>query len=76
MARTNTPTPLWDFCTLYATDLRNRLAKPLHQLYGHTPYEMLTGNTPDISEFLEYEWYQPVWYFEPTTFPNQREILT
>jgi hypothetical protein len=75
MARTKTPTPLWDFCTLYATDLRNRLARPLHQLHGCTPYEMLTGNTPDISEFLEYEWYQPVWYFEPTAFPNQRKIL-
>ncbi len=75
MARTKTPTTLWDFGTFYATDLRNRLAIPLHQLHGCIPYEMLIGNTPDISEFLEYEWYQPVWYFEPTAFPNQRKIL-
>jgi hypothetical protein len=75
MARSHTPSPLWDFCTLYTTDLRNRLARPLHQLQGRTPYEVLTGNTPDISEFLEYEWYQPVWYFDPTAFPNQRKIL-
>lgn len=36
MARTNTPSPLGDFCTLYTTDLRNRLARPLHQLHGRT----------------------------------------
>jgi hypothetical protein len=36
---------------------------------------VLTGNTPDISEFLEYKWYQPVWYYEPTAFPEQRKHL-
>jgi hypothetical protein len=75
MACTNTLSSLWDFYTLYTTKLRNRLARPLHQLKGQTPYEMLTGNTPDISEFLGYESYQPVWYFEPTTIPNQCNIL-
>jgi len=71
MSRSRTPHKLWDFCCMYATELRNRLARPLPQLHGRTPYEMITGNTPDISEFLEFEWYQPVWYFEPTTFPDQ-----
>jgi hypothetical protein len=36
---------------------------------------MISGNTPDISEFLEYEWYQPVWYYEPTAFPDQERHL-
>ncbi len=26
---------------------------------------------PDISEFLEFTWYEPVWYFEPAAFPEQ-----
>jgi hypothetical protein len=47
----------------------------LRQLHERTPYEILTGNTPDISEFVEYEWYQPVWYFEPSAFPEQRKYL-
>ncbi len=75
MSRTNIPHKLWDFCCLYATELRNRLARPLPQLHGCTPYEMISGNTPDISEFLEYEWYQPVWYYEPTAFPDQERHL-
>jgi hypothetical protein len=32
---------------------------------------MITGNTPDISELLEFGWYQPIWYYEPEVFPNQ-----
>mmetsp|Transcript_24287 Transcript_24287/g.34810 ORF Transcript_24287/g.34810 Transcript_24287/m.34810 type:complete len:1184 (-) Transcript_24287:1334-4885(-) len=75
MARTNTPPHLWDFCAVYTADLRNRLALPLPQLHGRTPHEVLTGNTPDVSEFLEFEWYQPVWYYDPEPFPEQRRKL-
>jgi hypothetical protein len=32
---------------------------PLSQLHGSTSYEVLTGKTPDVCEFLEYKWYQP-----------------
>jgi hypothetical protein len=71
MARTNSPKALWDFCTMYTMDLCNRLVRPLSQLHGRTPYELPTGNTPNISEFLEYEWYQPVWYYDPAPFSNQ-----
>jgi len=75
MARTNTPPHLWGFCAVYTADLRNRLALPLTQLHGRTPHEVLTGNTPDISEFLEFEWYQPIWYYDPEPFPEQRRKL-
>lgn len=75
MSRVQSPHKLWDFCCLYVVELRNRLARPLPQLHGRTPYEIIAGNTPNISEFLEYEWYQPVWYYEPTVFPNQEKHL-
>jgi hypothetical protein len=55
-------------------ELRNRTARPLPQLNGRTPYKILTGNTPDISEFLEFGWYQLVWYNEPQVFPNQTRL--
>lgn len=32
MSHSNTPKQLWDFCTMYSMDLRNRLACPLPQL--------------------------------------------
>ena len=62
-SRSQTPTVLWDFCCQYVVELRNRIACLLLQLHGHTPYKMITGNTPDISKFLEFTWYQPVWYY-------------
>jgi hypothetical protein len=71
MSRTQTPKKLWDYCMVYVTKLRNRLALPLYKLHGRTPYEVLTGNTPDISEYLEFEWYQPVWIYDSASFPEQ-----
>jgi hypothetical protein len=68
MGRTNTPHKLWDFCCQYVTELRNRLARPLPQLHGRTPYEILAGNTSDISEFLEFEWFQPIWHMSQVFF--------
>jgi hypothetical protein len=73
---TTLPHKLWDFCCLYATDLQNHLARLLPQLNGRTPYEMKMGNTLDISELLEFEWYQPIWYYEPSAFPQQNRLIT
>lgn len=75
MSRTRTPKRLWDYCMIYVTDLRNRLALPLPQLQGRTPYEVLTGNTPDISELLQFEWYQPIWIYNSATFPEQKRTI-
>jgi len=74
MARTNTPTLLWYYCCQYAVDLQNRLARPLPRLNGRTPQEVITGNTPDtsIAEYLEFMWYEPVWYYEPGSFPEEK----
>ena len=71
MSRTNAPKKLWDFAAVYTADLRHCLALPLYKLHGRTPIEALTVNTPDISELLEFEWYQPVWIFDPGPFPEQ-----
>jgi hypothetical protein len=75
MSRTHTPKKLWDYCLTYVCELRNRLALPLYQLHGRTPHEVLTGNTPDISEYLEFEWYQPIWVYDTTAFPEQRRTI-
>jgi hypothetical protein len=71
MSQSRTPHKLWDFCCQYVVDLHNRLARPLPQLQGRTPFELITVNTPNISQFLEFTWYQPIWYYEPIVFPNQ-----
>ncbi len=75
MGRTNTPSQLWHFWCQYTAELQNRLARPVPWLQGCTPYEIMMGNMPDVSEFLEFEWYQPVWYFEPGVFRQQEHLL-
>jgi hypothetical protein len=56
-------------------ELRNQISRPLPQLKGITPFKVLTGNTPEISEFLKVTWYQPIWYYEPNVFPKQNKQL-
>ena len=63
---------LWDFCLTYVTDNHSLTDHPIYKLYGRTPYEILTGDTRYISEFVEYDWYEPVWYLEPGDFPGDR----
>jgi len=75
MGRTRTPIKLWDFCAHYVSHLHNHIVRPLADLHGRTPYERITGNTPDISELLEFEWYQPIWYYEPSEFPHENKLL-
>jgi len=71
MSRAKTPKRLWDFCSRYVAEIRSLTAQPLYSLHGRTPYELVTGNTPDISEYLAFRWYQPVYYFDTAAFPEE-----
>ncbi len=72
MLRTRTPKPLWDYCANYVSEIMCFTANDLTILHGRTPYELVTGNTPDISEYAEFGWYKPIYYFEDLPFPNPK----
>jgi len=64
---------LWDYCTIYHCKLRNLMVHPHYKAQGRTPYEIVTGRTPDISEYLDYHWFQTVWYLDQDAqFPEER----
>ena len=65
MRRTNTPLVLWDYCVEYNAELRCMTATNLFDLNGRTPFETVLGFTPDISELVEFSWYQWIWYHDP-----------
>jgi hypothetical protein len=45
-------------------------------LQGRTPYELVTGNTPDISEYTDFNWYENIWYHDQkATFPDDKRKL-
>jgi hypothetical protein len=40
------------------------------------PTELVDGNTPDISEYAQFDWYQLVWYIDPAVqFPDDTRKL-
>ena len=75
MLRSRSPECLWDFCCVYALDIWTMMSHLLPQLEGRTPYEHVTGNTPDISEYLDFSWYAPVWYYDNKDWPEQKATL-
>ena len=70
--RTNTPIFLWFLSLQYVVYLLNHLA--VKSFHWWTPIEVSTGNTPDISNLLQFHWYQPVLYLDPSSsYPTSKE---
>ena len=69
------PRRLWDFCMTHQTKLRQFL--PRNKLNGRTAYEHVTGKTPDISEYCDFDFYDLVWYHAGThhDFSNDNRAL-
>jgi hypothetical protein len=76
MMHSRAPKQLWDYCTIYQCEIRSLTAHPHYSLNGGTPYEIVTGRTPDISEYLDFGWYDDLWYFDQEAdFPNDARKL-
>ena len=51
--------------------IRRLTAHDIHSLHDRVPCEAVEGNTPDISEYAQFDWYQYVWYHDPAVqFPQ------
>jgi hypothetical protein len=59
---TNTPVGMWALCIKYVCLLKNHTARS--SLKDRTPMEKRTGSTLDISKFLTYRWYEPVYFLD------------
>ena len=55
------PRRLSDFALNHSAKIMQLL--PRVSLNGRTGYEYVTGKTPDISEFIDFDFYDLVWYF-------------
>jgi hypothetical protein len=61
----------------YASEAASRIMRlPASNLCGgRTPEEAVAGNTPDISEDSQFEFYEVVWYRDLAEFPDNRKQL-
>ena len=57
----NVPKRLWDYGMAHASQIRQFVARGPD---WRTPYEEITGDTPDISEWVDFIFYDWVWYWD------------
>eukprot|EP00536_Pseudo-nitzschia_multiseries_P014229 jgi/Psemu1/214147/e_gw1.674.34.1 len=65
MDRTGTPPHLWLLCMQYVGRLMNHLSDPT--LSDKQPFFIATGIIGDISPYLSFFWFEPVYYKTPDT---------
>ena len=57
MLKKKVPMRLWDFGFVWVCETENVCANLSKYSEGRTPIEIVTGDTPDISEYLDFEFY-------------------
>ena len=74
--RARSPKRLWDYCGEWVAAIQQLTAHDLPGLRDRVPAEMVDGHTPDISEYAQFDWYQYVWYYNPSVqFPDDAKRL-
>ncbi|KAI2495965.1 Reverse transcriptase (RNA-dependent DNA polymerase) [Fragilaria crotonensis] len=61
MLKRKVPPRLWDYGLVYETNILNRIPRGQQQRTGIV---LITGETPDISEWLDFQFYDRVWYYD------------
>ena len=64
MHRKHVPRGLWDYDLKWVSEVRVRTSSDAVDLKGRTPLEQITGDTVDISEYLDFGLYDWCWYHE------------
>jgi hypothetical protein len=73
--KTKSPARLWDHCLELEGYIRSHTAIDSFKLQGQVPETIVSGQTADISPFVEFGWYDWVkWWDGPAKFPEKKEI--
>ena len=74
--RSKCPLKLWDDCLERQAYIRSFTAHDIFGLKGETPETMVNGETPDISEFAQFKWYEWVKFRDQqVAFPDDKLAL-
>jgi hypothetical protein len=65
------PARLWDYAMVHITKLMNFTARGKN---GRTGREEITGETPDISEYTDFDFYDWVWYWDTPDRDNSPKV--
>ena len=76
MIRKKVPLRFWCYAMEYYCDLSSVMVPGMYRNKGRTGYEIVFGNTPDISEYVEFEFYDYCWYWDtPQDYPHEKKQL-
>ena len=64
MFRKRVPRKLWDYGMRWVCETMQRTWLRNHRIDGGIPLEFVTGETLDISEYLDFGFYDQVWFHE------------
>ena len=67
MLKTGSPKRLWDDCIELQAFIKSNTYSDHFLCEGQTPETIVTGDTPDITPFVQAGWYDWVWYFDTDT---------
>ncbi len=70
LCRSKAPRRLWCFCGKWMAAL------DIPQLQGRVPDQDVLGSTPDVSQHAQFDWYEPVLYWDLVgAFPHEQKLL-
>ena len=76
MVKAKSPSKLWDHCLELEGYIRSHTANDNYELQGQVPETILSGQTADISPFVEHPWYGWVKFYDHrSSYPEPREVL-
>ena len=58
------PKEFWDYGMLWVCEIQQHTHMRTHQIDGGVPLENITGETEDISDYLDFGFYDRVWFHE------------
>ena len=62
MLKKRVPKCLWDYGLRWVCEIQNRTSNTSRGLNGRCPLEMITGESVDITEYLDFGFYDWIWY--------------
>ena len=71
MRETNTPFRLIDYVMSYVCEIRNFVPLQVVGTNDRSPHELVYNETPDISEYSSFGWFDFVWFWNPIDFQKQ-----
>ena len=69
------PANLWCVGLTHLSNLRMKQSHMTERGNSRTAWEVVTGDTLDISEFLYFHFYQPVTFYDPVSFPDSKDEM-